>query len=204
VEQNQNNTTDTRLNEALSALMDGEVDELELRRLLREMPARPELAAAWKRYHAVRASLDREVHVNPRVDLLAGVQARLAAEVESVEFVAAQSAGMLKKPAGLLQSRIVRYLGQGAIAASVAAAALMSVSFFEVTDSGSASAPAIADAGPALNGDFNAAEQARTVSFDAEAYDRLQEAVYRELSEAPEAIPVSYNPEFPAQLPSSR
>lgn len=193
----QNNTTDSRLNEALSALMDGEADELELRRILREVPARPELAAAWKRYHAVRASLNREVHVNPRVDLLAGIHARLQAEQESVAIAPVRHAG-------LLQSRIVRYVGQGAVAATVAIAVLMGVSFMEATDDGgTASAPAIADAGPALNGDFNAADQARTVSFDAEAYDRLQQAVYRELSE-PQAIPVSYNPEFPAELTSEK
>lgn len=191
MDQNQNNTTDTRLNEALSALMDGEVDELELRRVLREMPARPELAAAWKRYHAVRASLNLEVHANPRVDLLTGIQARLAAESEA----AAPSRSMM-------QSRFVRYVGQGAVAATVAVAVLMGVSFMEVADdSANAPALAIADAGPAVNGEFNA-EQTRTVSFDAEAFDRLQQAVYRELSEQPQAIPVSYNPEFPTELSS--
>ncbi|MDY6982153.1 MAG: sigma-E factor negative regulatory protein [Pseudomonadota bacterium] len=193
MDQNQNNTTDTRLNEALSALMDGEVDELELRRILREMPARPELAAAWKRYHAVRASLNLEVHANPRVDLLAGIQASLAAEAETAAFVPARN---------MLQSRFVRYVGQGAVAATVAVAVLMGVSFMEVADdSANAPALAIADAGPTVNGEFNA-EQTRTVSFDAEAFDRLQQAVYRELSERPQAIPVSYNPEFPAELSS--
>ena len=193
MDQNQNKMTDTRLNETLSALMDGEADELELRRILRELPARPELSAAWSRYHAVRASLNREVHANPRVDLLAGIHARLAADAQSAEFTPARRAGML-------QSRIVRYVGQGAIAASVAVAALMGVSFLEVSDDGTAATPAIADAGPALNGEFNAGDQVRTVSFDAEAYDRLQQAVYRELSERPQAIPVSYNPEFPGGL----
>ncbi|HEY0962450.1 MAG TPA: sigma-E factor negative regulatory protein, partial [Pseudomonadales bacterium] len=196
VDQNQDKMTDTRLNEALSALMDGEVDELELRRILRELPARPELSAAWSRYHAVRASLNREAHANPRVDLLAGVQARLAAEKPHAEF------SPPARRTSMLQSRLMRYAGQGAIAASVAVAALMGVSFFETSDglSDGATAPAIAAASPALNGEFNASEQTRTVSFDADAYDRLQQAVYRELSERPQAIPVSYNPEFPAEL----
>lgn len=194
MDHNENKMTDARLNETLSALMDGEADELELRRILRELPARPELSAAWSRYHAVRASLNREAHANPRVDLLAGIHARLAADAQSTEFTPARRAGML-------QSRLVRYVGQGAIAASVAVAALMGVSFLEVSDDGT-TAPAIADAGPALNGEFNAGDQVRTVSFDAEAYNRLQQAVYRELSERPQAIPVSYNPEFPGGLSS--
>ena len=189
MDQNQDKAEQTRLNEALSALMDGEADELELRRVLREVPAKPELAAAWKRYHAVRASLQQEMHLNPRVDLLQGVQARLAAE-ETHQ-------GRLS---GLLRSRIVRYVGQGAIAASVAAAALMGVSVLEVAGRGSADTTAlVADAGtsPVLNGEFNASEQTRTVSLDAEAYSRLQQAVYRELS-SPQQIP--YNPDFSAEL----
>src|SRR5687768_16110909 len=113
---------ETRLNEALSALMDGEADELEVRRILRELPARPELYAAWKRYHSLRASLQQEVHVNPRVDLLDGVRARLAAEHEATGFTHHASFS------GMLRSRVVRFLGQGAIAASVAAAALIGVS----------------------------------------------------------------------------
>lgn len=190
VDQNQDKAEEARLNEALSALMDGEADELELRRVLREVPAKPELAAAWKRYHAVRASLQQEVHVNPRVDLLQGVQARLAAENTHQ--------GRLS---GLLRSRIVRYAGQGAIAASVAAAALMGVSVLEVADRGNSDATAlVAEAAtvPVMNGEFNASEQTRTVSLDAEAYSRLQQAVHREFSASPQQIP--YERDFSTEL----
>jgi negative regulator of sigma E activity len=187
VDQTQDKPEEARLNEALSALMDGEAGEFELRRVLREVPAKPELAAAWRRYHAVRASLQQEVHVNPRVDLLQGVQARLAEE--------ATHQGSLS---GLLRSRIVRYVGQGAIAASVAAAALMGVSVLEVAGGDSAGTAQIADASPVLNGEFNASEQTRTVSMDAEAYNRLQQTVYREFNGSPQLIP--YTPEFPAEL----
>jgi negative regulator of sigma E activity len=196
VDQSQDNGQETRLNEALSALMDGEVDELELRRILRELPVRPELAAAWGRHHTVRASLQQEVHLNPRADLLKGVQARLAAEAMSADLHQGRLSGMLR-------SRIVRYVGQGAIAASVAVAALMGVSVLEVTESGEAGvepSAMVADAGrsPVLNGEFNASEQTRTVSLDSEAYNRLQQAVYREFSGAPQQIP--YMPELPANL----
>lgn len=203
MDQNQDNTAEYRLNEALSALMDGEVDELELRRILRELPQKPELYATWKRYHSLRASLNRDIHANPRVDLLAGVQARLDAEQEA-PVIAPQG-----RVTDLLRSRIVRHLGQGAIAASFAVAALMGVSLLQGPDgaagSSGAAAPALANAtpalnGPRLNGEFNASAQTQTVAFDAEAYNRLQQAVYREFSEAPRAIPVSYNPEFPVEL----
>jgi sigma-E factor negative regulatory protein RseA len=197
VDQNQDKMPETRLNEALSALMDGEADELEVRRILRELPANPELYAAWKRYHSLRASLQQEVHVNPRIDLLDGVRARLATDHEATGFTHQSSFS------GMLRSRVVRYLGQGAIAASVAAAALIGVSMLEVADNGDAGAAAvIADAGttPVLNGTFNAADQTRTVAFSAEEYSRLEQAVLREFAEAPEQTPVSYEPEFPVEL----
>jgi sigma-E factor negative regulatory protein RseA len=190
VDQNQDKVEQARLHEALSALMDGETDDLELRRVLRDVPAKPELASAWKRYHAVRACLQQEMHLDPRVDLLQGVQARLAAENTHQ--------GRLS---GLLRSRIVRYVGQGAIAASVAAAALMGVSVLEVADRGNSDASAlVADAAtvPVLNGEFNASEQTRTVSLDAEAYNRLQQAVYREFSGSTQQIP--YERDFSAEL----
>jgi sigma-E factor negative regulatory protein RseA len=187
VDQNQDKLQETRLNEArlheaMSALMDGEADELELRRILRELPAKPELYAAWKRYHSVRASLQQDIHHDPAVNLLQGVQARLAAE--GFEHQA--------KFGPMLRSRVVRYLGQGAIAASVAFAALMGVSVLDTADTGTPSAQTVADAS-------STPELSRTAAIDADAYNRLEQAVYRGFSDlsSPEQIPVSYNPEFP-------
>lgn len=201
MDQNQNNVPETRLNEALSALMDGEANELEVRRVLRELPASPEAVASWKRYHAIRASLQQELHAEPRVDLLAGIHARLAAEQEA--------AGSMHHGAlsGMLRSRILRYVGQGAIAASVAFAALMGVSLLEVADDSDDSdysiggAAMVADAGTApVDSNFNADVQTRNVAISAEAYSRLEQAVLREFSTTPAQIPVSYNPELPAEL----
>ncbi len=197
MDQNQDKMPETRLKEALSALMDGEVDELELRRLLRELPASPELEATWRRYHAVQASLRQEVHGNPAVDLLAGVRARLAAEQEHITPSSVRSE---RKIGAIFRSRVVRYLGQGAIAASVAAAALMGLSVLEVADTGSESAM-IADAGPTIpGGPLNTDVQTRTVSADPEAFNRLQQAVIREFSASSEQIPVRDTPEFPVTL----
>ncbi len=50
--------------ESLSALMDGEADELELRRLLKALDKDPELAQRWQRYHLAQSILhDRGVPV---------------------------------------------------------------------------------------------------------------------------------------------
>ena len=43
--------------ETLSALLDGEADELELRRLLRAMESDSELAQRWERYHLAQSVL---------------------------------------------------------------------------------------------------------------------------------------------------
>ncbi len=49
-----------KLRESLSAVMDGEADEFELRRVLNEIDQDPELRALWDRYHEASAALKRE------------------------------------------------------------------------------------------------------------------------------------------------
>lgn len=64
--------------ESLSALMDGEADELELRRLLKAMDSDPELARRWQRYHLAQSVLHDQGA--PLTDDFAQ---RVAAEIES-------------------------------------------------------------------------------------------------------------------------
>lgn len=192
------NTVNVR--ESLSALMDGEADELELRRILRALPDDPELSAAWQRYHTVRASLHNDIHSRPAVNLLAGINARLAVEADP-----------LPMRGKIGRSGIVRYLGQGAIAASVALAALLSISMLQNGGSDAAlSNNDFADATPGpsvdtpvLNGDYTttASELARTVSTDPDALERLEQAVLREFGEvrATEEIPLDYSSVLPIE-----
>ncbi|MGD8415680.1 MAG: sigma-E factor negative regulatory protein [Pseudomonadales bacterium] len=49
-----------KLKESLSAVMDGEADEFELRRVLDEMGKDAELAGSWERYHLIGAVMRRE------------------------------------------------------------------------------------------------------------------------------------------------
>ncbi len=53
-------TMSEKLRESLSAVMDGEADEFELRRVLNEIEQDPELKAVWDRYHEASAVLKRE------------------------------------------------------------------------------------------------------------------------------------------------
>lgn len=97
--------------EILSAGMDGELSREEMRFLLRRVEADASLAGAWSRYHAVRDRLRGENHPVVSPDFASRVMA--AIDAESVIVSAAPRRRWLHWSAG------------GAIAASVAVAALM-------------------------------------------------------------------------------
>jgi sigma-E factor negative regulatory protein RseA len=99
------------LQESLSAVMDNEADELELRRVLAcEDPAQ---RAQWARYQVARAAMHREL-LEPRLDLAAAVSAAIADEVS---------------PKSGIKSAW-RSLGRVAVAASVTVAVLAGVRFY--------------------------------------------------------------------------
>ncbi|MDN6296765.1 MAG: sigma-E factor negative regulatory protein [Halomonas sp.] len=66
--------------ESLSALMDGESEELELRRVLKALPDDGDAADTWRRYHLARSLMQRDHGVDTRVDMSAGIMARLSDE----------------------------------------------------------------------------------------------------------------------------
>ncbi|WP_280561281.1 MULTISPECIES: sigma-E factor negative regulatory protein [unclassified Chromohalobacter] len=66
--------------EPLSALMDNEGDELEIRRVMKSLQDAPEDAETWRRYHLARSMMQRDRGVDVSADLSAGIMARLADE----------------------------------------------------------------------------------------------------------------------------
>lgn len=64
-----------RINESLSALMDGEADELEIRRILNSCDKDPSVYESWRRLQMVRSALRDEPISN--VDLSAGIRQAL-------------------------------------------------------------------------------------------------------------------------------
>jgi len=60
--------------------MDGESDELELRRVLKALPNDDGAAETWRRYHLARSMMQRERGVDVSIDLSAGIMARLRDE----------------------------------------------------------------------------------------------------------------------------
>jgi len=193
--------------ESLSALMDDEAESLEVRRIVKAVGETQDLAAYWRRYHAVRASLQQDVHQRPSVDLLPGIRAALADQQPSTRMSAGSIAGRQ------LAGRIMKLAGQMAIAASVAAAVLVGYPVL-VANQGEATAPLVAtsttaelvpatapstESMPTLNGDFSPSALARTVSFDGAARDRLEKAV-RNFSGASAVIHAGTTPMFRNQL----
>ena len=66
--------------ESLSALMDSESDELELRRVLKSLPDDSYAAETWRRDPLARSMMQRERNVDVSIDLSAGIMDRLRDE----------------------------------------------------------------------------------------------------------------------------
>lgn len=106
------------LQESLSALMDNEADELEVRRVLQAAEQDPALRSTWSRYQVARAVMHKEPWQGA-VDLSAGIAAALRDEPELQ---------MAPAPADVKPvSTIWRNLGRVAVAASVTLAVLVGV-----------------------------------------------------------------------------
>lgn len=193
-----------KLRESLSALMDDEADELEMRRLLKALPEDKELQEAWKRYHLIRAGIRKEMHTRPCVDLVSSVHE--AIESEPVPSAPRRVTGAF--------GTFARYFGQSAIAASVAVAVLLAAERFNAPGGPVESAGSGDDGLSVVNttGEFEPSELTRTANFtggdngalDDEARDRLRRAVYREFEQNSRLfeVPVN-NPLPPRQSPQS-
>lgn len=100
--------------EALSALMDNEADDLELRRLLKSSAAQPELQAKWARYHLAHSVLHGSAQA-VRPDLAQRIAAQIATEAAPT-----RDSAPIKKTGSATFSGWQQTLGRVAIAASVA------------------------------------------------------------------------------------
>jgi sigma-E factor negative regulatory protein RseA len=115
-----------RLNESLSALMDGEAEELELRRILNHQD-KQQIDDQWSRYHMVRAAIEQEPQLT-NWDISARVSAAIADE-------SAHTVSTSAEPAASKVGRLswLRPVSGFAVAASVAAAVVVGVKSLEAT-----------------------------------------------------------------------
>lgn len=121
------------LKESLSALMDNEADELEVRRVLKACGDDSSLRSDWARYQTARALMHKEPWQG-KIDLSAGIAAAIAND--PVPTLAAAKT-----------SRIWQSVGRLAVAASVTVAVLVGVNMFQ-QDGGSGSEAMVADQAP--------------------------------------------------------
>ncbi|MFJ4142361.1 RseA family anti-sigma factor [Pseudomonas sp. NPDC089734] len=104
------------LQESLSAVMDNEADELELRRVLNAIDD-AETRATWSRYQVARAAMHKELLI-PHLDISAAVSAAIADEVSPLKVARGPW----------------RTLGRLAVAASVTVAVLAGVRLYNQDD----------------------------------------------------------------------
>lgn len=101
--------------ESLSALLDGETDELELRRLLQKSETDSSLLETWERYNLVHSVLTAEA-VPVSSGFASSFAARLDCEPEFSQATNSQNTNTAKSAAGTLRQNFTKL----AIAASVA------------------------------------------------------------------------------------
>ncbi|MFT4823825.1 MAG: sigma-E factor negative regulatory protein RseA [Halioglobus sp.] len=122
-----------RMRESLSALLDGEANELELQRVLSEIGEDSELRQTWVRYNAVHSACSGQEVGNLSFDISQSVRDAVAAEGTS------QSSGNL--------GRLLKPFASFAVAASVAAVVVVGGQQIAQVGGGGSSSPQTSIAG---------------------------------------------------------
>ncbi len=120
--------------EQLSALMDGDLSEIEV---LNELGTDPALQDTWSRYHLIGDAMRGDLPVNLQLDLSDSIMLALEDEPAILAPKPAQSAAPQVQPAGKVIPFVRRFgqqVGQYAIAASVAAAVIFGVQQYQGKD----------------------------------------------------------------------
>ncbi len=141
--------------EALSALLDGELSDFELRRLLRQIENNPALLDTWQRLSLGRSALQGEPFRRASDNFSARVSQAIAAEAPLGDRVKPLSASW-KQP-----------LGKMAVAASVAAAVFLGMQY-SLMDDGRPVGTEVVDAPYELSG---------SQQVDADAQRRLNDYI---------------------------
>ncbi len=120
--------------EQLSALMDGDLSEIEV---LNELGTDPALQDTWSRYHLIGDAMRGDLPVNLQLDLSDSIMLALEDEPAILAPKPAQPAAPQVQPAGKVIPFVRRFgqqVGQYAIAASVAAAVIFGVQQYQGRD----------------------------------------------------------------------
>jgi len=196
-----------KLSESLSALMDNEADDLELRRILKAMDDQhadneemADLKGKWQRYHVLSAGLKQEIHSSVSCNILPGIRVAIDNEPAPIAnpIVHSRIGRNFFQP-------VLKALGQGAVAASMVLGVLFTAETVMVADSTQSGADSIDIAGgsarqlPGLTGELNPDTVTRVAvqtSIGEEELNRLSRVVSEELEDTLKyrAIPATFNP----------
>jgi negative regulator of sigma E activity len=192
--------------EALSALMDNELGELELHRLLRSIKHRPDLLEVWERYNLARTALQSEPMRSPsyklsRSEFSASVAASIASQPPLMsQSSVSQASAKVTDNTQATQLGVRQHLARFAVAASVTVAVFLGMQAL-LQDQGSSSME-LAEHGNSAG--VSASRQ--QIAIDADAQQRLndyirsvsiparieaQSAPFNVLLESPQLRPVS-------------
>jgi sigma-E factor negative regulatory protein RseA len=155
-----------KMNESLSALVDGETDELEVRRVMNQIDQTPEMLQTWRRYQLIGSVLRDEPAST--IDLSRGIMQALDGEPMDDVVIPVTTASNLAvaAPASQITSSRWHWLASGAIAASVTLAVLVGVRVTSELQN------------PALSGQALSAVTPKTLSLDSvEPSDAIAEAL---------------------------
>lgn len=129
------------MNEKLSALMDGELNEAETSKILSQLEKDKDLRATWSRYHLAASALHDDITQLSN----SGLADKVAKEIAAEPFVV--SPGWWRQS----NKKAIKLAGSLAIAASVAAIAVISL---QVDSPNQANPQSIASLEPISSGDF--------------------------------------------------
>lgn len=123
-----------QLRESLSALVDNETSELELRRILKHIGADEAMREQWRRYHIIGSAMRRERDVSSAGGLAQSVMAAIAEDQTAVSAPEIEPSNTTSAKVPQTQQSWKNWIGKSAVAASFAAVMVLG---FNVMDSGS-------------------------------------------------------------------
>lgn len=189
------------LDESLSALMDNEASEMELRRLLKQLSTEnPDIQARWQRYHIARSALHGEPIVNSNPTSTTRILAAIASEPSFKSQPGQSQPGLPGKSqvAGPAANSWLHHAARLAIAASVTLTVFLGLKAWLIQDFSS------------TTGNLEVAtersnqEERGMVVVDTDAQHRLNEYIQRvsiQYSNEPGATSTSLFEEFPLLVP---
>ncbi|MDT8429465.1 MAG: RseA family anti-sigma factor [Pseudomonadales bacterium] len=180
---------DRILDESLSALMDNELSELELRRLLKQLAsASPEIQAQWQRYHMARSAL----HGEPIVNISTASTAKILAAI------AAEPAHKTGETSSQIHHGWLQHAAKFAVAASVALTVFFGLKSWLIQDFNSI------PVSQEVAGVAGSEDEHGMMAVDADAQRRLNEYIQRvsiQYSNEPGSVNTSLFEEFPLLVP---